>query len=249
MIKFSKESQITFFCLLIIPIIWSSLNYFGFLDYLKTKSVDWRMQFRGEVPQSSFDGNETIVVEGNLSLPKIPKVTYVNFDASTLAMDDVGERPWDRAFFRDMALALIERGNARVVAFDFGFTPKSMSKMVPPANSFRSDMAMGELVAKYPDKVILGCVYSGVSTPFVKTVGSSAFPPFFKDGYSLESSSSSGKYNYPESPTYPMINYIKGEHIGRLGSFTVPPYRAVDEVPRWVPIWLPSGGKSHAYNS
>ena len=93
MIKFSKESQITFFCLLIIPIIWSSLNYFGFLDYLKTKSVDWRMQFRGEVPQSSFDGNETIVVDGNLSLPKIPKVTYVNFDAATLSMDDVGERP------------------------------------------------------------------------------------------------------------------------------------------------------------
>jgi hypothetical protein len=45
-----------------------------------------------------------------------------------------------------------------------------------------------------------------------------------------------------------MINYMNGVHIGRLGSFTVPPYRAVDEVPRWVPIWFPSGGKSHAYN-
>jgi hypothetical protein len=45
-----------------------------------------------------------------------------------------------------MALALIERGNARVVAFDFGFTPKSMSKMVPAENSFRSDMAMGSLL-------------------------------------------------------------------------------------------------------
>ena len=55
-------------------------------------------------------------MDGNLSIPKVPKVTYVNFDAATLAMDDVGERPWDRAFFRDMALALIERGNARVLA-------------------------------------------------------------------------------------------------------------------------------------
>ena len=248
MIKFSKESQITFFCLLIIPIIWSSLNYFGFLDYLKTKSVDWRMQFRGEVPQSSFDGNETIIVEGNLSLPKIPKVTYVNFDAATLSMDDVGERPWDRAFFRDMALALIERGNARVLAFDFGFTPKSMSKMVPRENSFRSDIAMGELVSKYPEKVVLGCLYSGVPTPYVKDVGASAFPPLFKDGYSWDSSLNSGKYHYPESPTYPLINYENGEHLGRLGSFTVPPYQAVDEIPRWVPLWFPSGGKSHAYN-
>ena len=54
--------------------------------------------------------DEKIIVDGNLSIPKTPKVTYVNFDAATLAMDDVGERPWDRAFFRDMALALIERG-------------------------------------------------------------------------------------------------------------------------------------------
>ena len=248
MIKFSKESQITFSCLLIIPIIWSSLNYLGFLDYLKTKSVDWRMLYRGEVSQSSFDKNETIVVDDNHTLPKIPKVTYVNFDAATLAMDDVGERPWDRAFFRDMALALIERGNARVLAFDFGFTPKSMSKMVPRENSFRSDMAMGELVSMYPEKVVLGCLFSGVPTPFVKGVGASAFPPLFKDGYSLESSINSGKYNYPESPTYPLINFKNEKHIGRLGSFTVPPYQAVDEIPRWVPLWFPSGGKSHAYN-
>jgi len=248
MIKFSKESQITFSFLLIIPIIWSSLNYLGFLDYLKTKSVDWRMLYRGEVSQSSFDKNETIVVDDNHTLPKIPKVTYVNFDAATLAMDDVGERPWDRAFFRDMALALIERGNARVLAFDFGFTPKSMSKMVPRENSFRSDMAMGELVSMYPEKVVLGCLFSGVPTPFVKGVGASAFPPLFKDGYSLESSINSGKYNYPESPTYPLINFKNEKHIGRLGSFTVPPYQAVDEIPRWVPLWFPSGGKSHAYN-
>ena len=248
MFKFSKESQITFFSLLIIPVIWACLNYFGLLDYLKTKSVDWRMQMRGEIAQSSFDLNETIIVEGNVSIPKVPKLTYVNFDASTLAMDDVGERPWDRAFFRDMAMALIERGNARVLAFDFGFTPKSMSKMVPLENSYRSDMAMGELVNKYPEKVVLGCLYSGVPTPFVKGVGSSAFPPLFKDGYSIDSSFESGKFNYPESPTYPLINYQNDQYLGRLGSFTVPPYRAVDEIPRWVPLWFPSGGKSHAYN-
>ena len=65
MIKFSKESQITFLCLLIVPILWSSLNYFGFLDYLKTKSVDWRMQFRGEIPQSSYLTDEKVLVDGN----------------------------------------------------------------------------------------------------------------------------------------------------------------------------------------
>ena len=230
---------------MIVPIVWVTLNYFGYLDYLKTKSVDFRMQFRGEITQN-LDQNleDQVQVEGNLSLPRVPKVCYVNFDSATLARDDVGERPWDRAFFRDTSLALIEKGNARVLAFDFGFTPKSMSSMVPKENTFRSDAAMGELVLKYPDKVVLGCLFSGVPTSYVKPLGVSAFAPYFKDGFSMDSE----KTYYPESPTYPLINYLDGKHLGRIGSFTVPPYRAVDEIPRWVPLWFPSKGKAHAYN-
>ena len=249
MIKFSKESKTTFFCLLVVPLVWMTLNHFGYLDYLKTKSLDWRIQARGELTQINDSKKaDYISVEGNKTVPRIPKVTYVNFDASTLAMDGVGERPWDRAFFRDTALALIERGNARVLGFDFGFTPKSMSQMVPKENSFRSDAAMGELVSKYPDRVVLGCLYSGVPTKFVKPTGVSAFPPFFYDGFSLEESIRSKKYHYPESPTYPLISYGDNSYLGRIGSFTVPPFRAVDEIPRWVPLWFPSMGKAHAYN-
>ena len=186
MIKFSKESRVVFFSLLAIPLLWITANHFGYLEYLKTKSLDWRMQFRDEISQDSYlDPTDLVQIEDNRSIPRIPKVVYVNFDSSTLAMDDVGERPWDRAFFRDTSLALIERGNARVLAFDFGFTPKSMSKMVPPQNSYRSDFAMGELVRAYPNRVVLGCLYSGVQTPYVKLAGSSAFPPLFKDGFSI----------------------------------------------------------------
>ena len=245
MIKLSKESKYVFSCLMVVPIIWVILNHFGHLDYLKTKSVDLRLQFRGEIPQNLEQNLENQVqVEGNLSLPRVPKVCYVNFDGATLSRDDVGERPWDRAFFRDTSLALLEKGNARVLAFDFGFTPKSMSSMVPKQNSFRSDAAMGELVLKYSDRVVLGCLFSGVPTSYVKPLGASAFAPYFKDGFSLDSE----KTYYPESPTYPLINYLEGKYLGRTGSFTVPPYRAVDEIPRWVPLWFPSKGKAHAYN-
>ena len=249
MINLSKESKITFMLLLVIPFVWIILNHLGYLDYLNTKTLDWRMQFRGEIPQELEQGMENqILVEDNKSIPRIPKLTYVNFDASTLAMDGVGERPWDRAFFRDTALALLERGNARVLSFDFGFTPKSMSSMVPKENSFRSDFAMGELIEKYPTQVVLGCLYSGVPTPFVKPAGASAFPPLFHDGFSLEASIDSKKFHYPESPTYPLLSYGDGKYLGRMGSFTVPPFRAVDEIPRWVPLWFPSMGKAHAYN-
>ena len=141
-------------------------------------------------------------------------------------------------------MTLLEKGGARSVAFDFGFTPKSMSRMVPPENSFRSDFAMGELVEQYPNQVVLGCLYSGVQTRFVKPTSASAMPPFFYQGYRSDGQN----FAYPESPTYPLINYKNGNYMGRLGSFSVPPYRAVDEVPRWVPLWYPGGGKAHAYN-
>ena len=254
MFKLSKESKITFCSLLIIPLIWVAVNHLGLIDSWKTKTLDLRLSSnlpgaRGEILHTSKSlGDTSYQIENNKSIPKIPKVVYVNFDAATLALDNVGERPWDRAFFRDISMALMEKGGARVLAFDFGFTPKSVSKMVPKENSYRSDYAMGELVSAYPNQVVLGCLYSGVPTPFVKASGASAFPPFFKDGYSIDGAELSGKYNYPESPTYPLQNYRDGKYLGRMGSFTVPPFRAVDNVPRWVPLWFPSGGKAHAYN-
>jgi len=245
MFKLSKESRRTFLALLFIPFIWVALNHFGTLDYLKIKSVDLRKQYRGEIPQDfAKNSHDLISVENNKTVPRIPKLVYVNFDSATLAMDGVGERPWDRAFFRDTAFTLLEKGRARSIGFDFGFTPKSMSKMVPRKNSYRSDLAMGQLVDKFPNQVILGCLYSGVQTPFVKPVNASAFAPLFSEGYSENSSD----FTYPESPTYPLQNYKNGKYIGRLGSFSVPPFRAVDEIPRWAPLWFPGGGKAHAYN-
>ena len=56
------------------------------------------------------------------------------------------------------------------------------------------------------------------------------------------------KFSYPESPTNPLQSFRDGDYLGRMGSFTVPPFRAVDEIPRWVPLWFPAGGKAHAYN-
>ena len=63
-----------------------------------------------------------------------------------------------------------------------------------------------------------------------------------------KSSLQSGKYNYPESPTYPLINFRDNRTYRKTWIIYTVPFRAVDEIPRWVPLWFPSGGKSHAYN-
>ena len=102
----------------------------------------------------------------------------------------------------------------------------------------------GNWLRNFPNQVVLGCLYSGVQTRFVKPANVSAMPPFFYEGFR----SDGGNFAYPESPTYPLINYKNGNYMGRLGSFSVPPFRAVDEIPRWVPLWYPGGGKAHAYN-
>ena len=225
MLKLSKESSVTFFSLLLVPVVWITVSHLGYLDYLKTKSVDWRMQWpRGEISHRGVSfADDPVVVENNQTVPRVPKVTYVNFDARTMGMEGVGERPWDRAFFRDVARVLLKRGKARVIAFDFGFTPKSVSKMVPEENVYRSDSAIGELVADYPERVVLGALYSGVPTQFVKGTGANAYPPLFKDGFVESADVSTGKHHYPEAPTYPLQSYGNGNYVGRIGSFTVPP--------------------------
>ena len=203
--------------------------------------------FRGELShREASNADDPVRVDENQTLPRVPHVMYVNFDAKTLEMEGVGERPWDRAFFRDVAKVLLERGNARVIAFDFLFSPKSASRMVPEDNVYRSDGAVGELVAAYPDRVVLGAGYTGVQTMLMKVPDISANPPVFKEGF--DETTIEGKYPYPEAPTYPMQSFVDGEHLGRIGSITVIPYRTVDNVPRWVPLWFPGGGKAHAYN-
>ena len=211
MFKLNKESQRTFYGLLAVPIFWIVLNHLGFLDYLKIKTLDWRMNWpRGEIShRTATDADDKVTVENNQSVPRVPKVMYVNFDGGTLGMDEVGERPWDRAFFRDVSQILFERGKARVVAFDFVFSSKSMSSMVPEENVYRSDAAIGELIANFPNQVVLGATFSKVQTslmkPYGQFAGVKATIPLFKDGYQ----SLNGDYRYPEAPTYPIQSYAQ----------------------------------------
>ena len=230
MFKLSKESKITFYALILVPCLWIALNSYGVLDGWKVWTLDQRMTwnpfglFRGEVShREASNADDPVKVDDNQTVPRVPKVMYVNFDAKTLEMEGVGERPWDRAFFRDVAKVLLERGNARVVAFDFLFSPKSASRMVPEDNVYRSDGAVGELVAAYPDRVVLGAGYTGVQTMLMKVPDVSANPPVFNEGF--DESAIEGKYPYPEAPTYPMQSFVDGEYLGRIGSITVIPYR------------------------
>ena len=226
----SKESRITFNALLIVPLIWIALNHFGFLEFLEYKTVDLRFKVRGNLShQDGGLGDETVLVEGNKTIPRVPKVIYVNFDADTLSMDEVGERPWNRGFFRDVGEILLEDGNARVVAYDFIFSPKSTSSMVPEKNVYASDSAITQLVSKFPGQVVLASAFTNVQTPFLKNeyVDFLSKPPYLSEGFDA----SKMVPRYPEGPTYPIFSYQDERYVGINGPITIAP-NSVDGMQR-----------------
>ena len=246
MIKLNKESKWVFISLLLVPIIWVGLNYAGILDNLENKSLDLRFKLRGNLDHRSST-NERVLVdqETNKTVPKIPKVIYVNFDAATLSLDEVGERPWNRSFFRDVSSILLKEGKARVIGFDFIFSPKSSSSMVPEENVYKSDSSIAELVKEFPDQVVLASAYTEVQTQFLKNekVNFLSKAPYFFDGYKPDVM----PVRYPESPTYPILNYVDGKHLGLNGLISATPSE-IDGLIRELGVWFPAGGKAHAYN-
>jgi class 3 adenylate cyclase/CHASE2 domain-containing sensor protein len=246
MIKLSKETKWVFLSLLLVPTIWVGLNYSGVVDYLENKSLDLRFKIRGNLDHQSVSNEEVLVdADNNKTVPKIPKVIYVNFDAATLSMDEVGERPWNRSFFREVASVLLREGKARVVGFDFIFSPKSSSSMVPEENVYISDTAIAKLVAEFPNQVVLASAYTGVQTQFLKneTVNFLSSVPYLSRGFDPNTV----KARYPESPTYPIFNYTDGKYVGLNGLIFSQP-SVVDGLNRDIGIWFPGGGRAHAYN-
>ena len=82
---------------MMVSLPWLAMSHWGALDGWKTTALDWSFQLRGELEHIAENQSERVRVgENNQTVPRLPKVVYVNFDADTLAMPGIGERPWDR---------------------------------------------------------------------------------------------------------------------------------------------------------
>ena len=249
--KLKPETVKIILGLIPIPIFWAALSYFGALDKLKNDAMDWRFKLRGEitVDESLIPPLEDIAenAEGENASneeaePRIPKVLYVDFDQRALASPEAGERPWDRAFFAKVArLLLDDRVGVRTVGYDFIFSSKSFSKMVPEENMFNSDTRIHELIKEYPDRIVLGANYTGVAQQFEDTRISSSAPMLYWKGYKAELNRS-----HPEAPTYPMIFYEGDKRYGRLGMLSADQLKSKGAIPRWAPLYFPYEGDAHA---
>ena len=105
----SRVSRWRWLALLPLPLLWAFLAHEGELQFLENKLLDLRFRFRGE-----------------LAAP----VNLVYVDVDTPAIELIGERPFNRAIYANVAEALLTAGGARVVAFDFVFSRISTSGLV-----------------------------------------------------------------------------------------------------------------------
>lgn len=210
-----------YFLLIPIPFIWALLSFGGYLDMAKSGGMDLRFRMRGEIDSPA-------------------KVIYADLDARAMNMDQVGERPWDRQFFAEAGFLLLEYGGARVVGYDFVFSPKSMSRLVPERNIVESNQNIAALISRHPDRIVLAGDYTGVFLPYMDMP---SIPPLKYRGYRHPRLNA-----YPETPSFPILNVIDGRRIGRVGMISVDESVNPDPVPRWAPLFFEYEGPVHYRN-
>jgi adenylate cyclase len=191
--------------LLPLPALWALLGHLGGLDRLENQFLDLRFRLRGEI--------EAPV-----------KLVYVDVD--TRAMQALGERPWNREKFGVAAQALIERGGARAVGFDFVFSALSQSEVVDQAKAAAGNLAFARVIRKHPN-VLLAVQYTeGQSvTQDDQTVRKI---PLLRLGRTDRT-----RNDVPEMPQYPLV----GPTWGRVGLIDFDTEYGGDQVPRWVPMF------------
>lgn len=188
-----------------IPFVWAFLGHFEHLDRFENALVDLRFRLRGEI--------EAPV-----------KLIYVDLD--TRALQELGERPWSREKFGLAAEALIERGGARAVGFDFVFSGLSYSEIVDRKKASEGNVAFARVIRKHPN-IILAVQYTEgqAVTQGDQTVRRL---PLLRRGATDRS-----KNDVPEMPQYPLVTPT----WGRVGLIDFDTEYGADVVPRWVPMF------------
>ncbi|MDP1578681.1 MAG: adenylate/guanylate cyclase domain-containing protein [Candidatus Didemnitutus sp.] len=193
-----------------IPLLWVLAAQFGQLDRLEHMLLDFRFRFRGPI-QSDV------------------KLVYVNVDSR--AIQQIGERPWNRGRFAQAAQLLYERGGARAVGFDFVFSEQGHSDLVDRTEAAKGNVALGRLARKYPS-LVLAAQYTGGDARTQK--GIREFP-FLRNGFTDRA-----KNDTPEMPEYPIVGATLTMQWGTVGLIDVDLETSRGEVPRWVPLFAES---------
>ncbi len=207
--KKSARPWLRWLLLLIIPAIWCTLHHFGVLSDLENQMLKMRYRARGEIATPV-------------------KIFYVDVD--TRAIQQMGERPWNRADFAVASKALFDVGGAKAIGFDFVFSNYLASKMVPREELAKGNWAFAKVIHDHPG-IVLAAQYSGGQA--LAQEGKREFP-LLRKGFVDRT-----KNDVPELPEDPLL---RAGLWGTVGLIDVDYDYGGDEVPRWVPLFADTSG-------
>jgi len=126
--------------LLLVALAWCGVNYFGLLDFVEEQTIDWRFQYRGELPNQA-------------------KIFYIDMDDKSIAV--LGNPAWDRTHYRDVCEAVLKTGGARAIGIDFVFSDRGTPEIADKALVRAGTLRMAEFLFTEPaPPVVLAAGYA-----------------------------------------------------------------------------------------
>jgi adenylate cyclase len=196
--------------LLPIPLLWALADHYGYLIRIEQILLDWRFRSRGPIAAPV-------------------SLRYVNVD--TKAIQTIGERPWNRAHFAQLATLLFERGGARAVGMDFVFSQQGHSDLVDREISAKGNVLLGRVARKHPNLVLAANYTEGVA----RTQEGFRQFPYLRAGFTNRE-----KNDTPELPEWPIVGTTLNQKWGTIGLIDVDVGTSAGDVPRWVPLFAES---------
>ncbi len=190
-------------------VLWCFLGIYGLLDGLEQEAMRWRYLVRGERTSSA-------------------SIVYVDLDAPSVA--SIGARPWDRRNFAEVIRALIGLGQAKVVGVDIIFSQLGRGSLLDVSRVRSGDLALGQAVHAYQDRVVLASAYTGAT-------GGAVMIPLIRNGFDNPRENA-----FPESPSYPIIDW----QVGRLGLANVDEALGKGVIPYWVVGFVAVEGEQYS---
>ncbi len=209
--KAKSLSYLRWLLLLPIPALWCVLGHFGYLQFLENRLLDLRFRYRGQI--------EAPV-----------KLVYVDVD--TRAVELMGERPWSRALYANVAEALFEVGQAKSIAFDFVLSPINRSGLVDEKRVRKSNAELRRVILDHPNRMVLAAQYTAGSG-VIQAEDINRQMPLLRKGWVDRT-----KNDVPEMPENGFTLGPNGAAAARVGLIDVDVEYSGDAVPRWVPLFV-----------
>ena len=135
-----KKLPFKYLILFLVALAWCGVNFFGLLDFVEEETIDWRFQHRGELPGQT-------------------KIFYLDVDAKSIA--DVGNQPWDRAFYADVCEAVLKSGGARAIGIDFVFSDRGTPQVADMEQFRKGTLRLAQFLFADPNPpVVLAAGYA-----------------------------------------------------------------------------------------